>query len=170
MQREVARSDLLDAYVHRGVDAVDGWLAKDTVGHVLRLHDIQESLGIQGGVGEIGVHHGKFFVLLYLLTRSDERGVALDLFEQQELNTDRSGHGDRAVFERNLARHAGGNERVTILAGDSTGIGGRDLRAAAGGPLRLLSIDGGHLARIVRHDLQTARDALVDGGVVVLDD
>lgn len=164
------RSPWLAAYLRSGLREVEGWLTTDTVRHVLRLDEIQASLGIRGGLGEIGVHHGKFFILLYLLAREDERAVALDLFEQQQLNLDGSGRGDRAVFDDNLARHAGGGERVAILATDSIAVSGEHLRAAAGSALRLLSLDGGHLAHVVRHDLRTARDAICEGGVIVLDD
>jgi hypothetical protein len=162
---------LLERYARSGHKSVEGWLGEDTIRNVLRIAGIQdEVIGIGWGVGEIGVHHGKLFILLYLLARADERGVAVDLFEEQGLNVDRSGHGDRAVFQANLDHHAAGGQRVEIITGDSTAIGGKDLRNAVGEALRLLSIDGGHLAHIVRHDLLTARDAICDGGVIILDD
>ena len=36
----------------------------------------------------------RWVILLTLLTRPDERAIAFDLFEQQELNRDESGRGD----------------------------------------------------------------------------
>ncbi|HEV2069230.1 MAG TPA: hypothetical protein VGR26_05515 [Acidimicrobiales bacterium] len=34
-----------------------------------------------GSVGEIGVHHGKLFLLAYLASRRDEAAFAVDVFE-----------------------------------------------------------------------------------------
>jgi Methyltransferase domain len=129
----------------------------------------QERDGIRGNVAEIGVHHGKLFILLYLLTKADERGVAIDLFSLQHLNIDRSGKGNLARFLTNLRCHAD-TDRVIVHEGDSTALDGAMLVRLGGGPFRLISIDGGHTAEITLADLRTAESALAPGGVVILDD
>ena len=40
----------------------------------------------------------------------------------------------------------------------------------ADGPLRFISVDGGHTAEITAHDLAVAEAALAEGGIIVLDD
>jgi hypothetical protein len=136
----------------------------------MTINACQRELGIAGHVGEIGVHHGKLFILLYLLADGTENALAIDIFGAQDLNVDNSGKGDLAVLTHNLKSYAGETARLKIISGDSTTLTGEDLTGAAGGKLRLLSIDGGHLARIVRHDLNTAATSLGEGGVVILDD
>jgi hypothetical protein len=163
-------SNALTAYVQGHYRKVSGWLASDTITHILKLDETQRELGITGHVGEIGVHHGKLFILLYLLARTDEKAVAIDLFEAQHLNVDKSGQGDLGIFSKNLETYAGETSKLKLISGDSTTLGAGDVMAAAGGPLRLFSIDGGHTRDIVRHDLTTAAGALREGGIVILDD
>lgn len=163
-------SHYLASYANKHYKKISGWLGKDTITQLIRLNDIQHTLGISGHVGEIGVHHGKLFILLYLFAREQESAIALDIFEQQELNVDESGHGSLSILENNLAIYAGGTSRLKIINADSTTIGAREITAAIGGKLRLFSVDGGHLAGIVRHDLNTASAAICEGGIVILDD
>jgi hypothetical protein len=158
------------SYALLGHYFVEGWLKDLGIQLVDAVESAQREAGVEGGVAEIGVHHGKLFILLSLLRRPGERAVALDLFEDQDRNVDSSGRGDRERFVANLARHHPGAPDVVIHQGDSNDLDGGRLRELAGGPLRLISIDGGHTADVTEHDLTTATDALADGGVVVLDD
>jgi len=137
---------------------------------LVRIDEIQHDFGVKGHVGEIGVHHGKLFILLYLLARNDENAIAIDIFDQQELNIDKSGRGDLFVFGKNIELYAGESSKLKILKSESTKICGADVKRVVGGPLRLFSVDGGHIASIVRHDLKTAVEAICAGGVVILDD
>jgi hypothetical protein len=154
-------------YVSRGHKRVEGWLEPEAAQLIATFGQWQN---VGGNVGEIGVHHGKLFILLHLLRRPGERSVAVDLFELQELNVDRSGRGDRAVFEQNLRTFAGGTEGVTIASADSTTVKSDDLLNMAGGRFRLFSVDGGHTAAITESDLTIASESLVDGGLLILDD
>ena len=96
----------IENYIRRGKFYVDGWLRSEAARIIVALNERQRSLGIAGGIAEIGVHHGKLFILLYLLSREPEKALAIDLFEDQHLNIDQSGNGDLAKFRRNLERHA----------------------------------------------------------------
>jgi hypothetical protein len=157
------------AYIHRGKFLVDGWLRTEAALTVANLAAEQRRLGVAGGTAEIGVHHGKLFILLYLLSRPPEKAVAIDLFEDQQLNIDSSGKGDFAQFRANLERHAD-CERLVVHKGDSTKLTADALRQLAEGPARLISIDGGHTEEITASDLGVAEAALVEGGIVVVDD
>lgn len=59
--------------------------------YVKRLTAKQHELGIYGAVGEIGVHHGKFLIPIVGNALVDEPAVAMDLFEDQQANLDKSG-------------------------------------------------------------------------------
>lgn len=160
----------LQEYLRGGYRKVDGFLTPGAIQLIVALAREQERLGIGGNVGEIGVHQGRAFLLLHLLSRSAERSLAVDVFEHQELNVDGSGRGVRELFERNLARHGTDTGRVDVIAGDSTLLSSADLEAAVGGRFRLFHIDGGHTAAIAGHDMATVAGALAPGGVIIVDD
>lgn len=160
---------LLDRYVRRGSDAVLGWLERADARLVQAVADAQTVAGIRGSVGEIGVHHGKLFILLYLTLHSGERAFCIDVFEAQELNPDGSGHGDEAALHRNLLAHAGSTRDITVLRTDSVRVRPPELLDAAG-RVRLFSVDGGHAADIVCSDMALAFESLDADGVILLDD
>ncbi|MBN9512917.1 MAG: class I SAM-dependent methyltransferase [Alphaproteobacteria bacterium] len=159
----------ITSYIHRDKFRIEGWLHTDAALAIAALGERQQALGVGGGVAEIGVHHGKLFILLYLLGRSSEKAVAIDLFEDQHLNVDQSGNGDFWTFRRNLERHAD-TQRLVVHQGNSLDLSGADLVRLAGGPLRLASVDGGHTAQHAAHDLAVAEAALAEGGIVIVDD
>jgi hypothetical protein len=161
--------DRVARYIRRGKFTVAGWLTTEAALTIAALHDCQRSLGIRGGIAEIGVHHGKLFILLYLLTRAPEKVVAIDLFGDQHLNVDLSGSGDIEVFHRNLVRHADA-DRLVLHQGNSLDLAPADLVRLADGPLRLISVDGGHTAEITQNDLGVADGALAEGGIIMVDD
>ena len=158
------------AHYHRKqARSVSGWLAPESAEVITRIAAEQIAAGLSGGVGEIGIHHGKLFLLLYLSLQEGERAFALDVFEDQQFNIDASGLGDRGIFLANLARVGGAPERVSIFAQDSCSVTAGDL-AATTGPLRLMSVDGGHTEDITHNDMRLAEELLLDDGVLVLDD
>ncbi|PWS34927.1 hypothetical protein DFH01_21515 [Falsiroseomonas bella] len=130
----------------------------------------QESHGITGGFFEIGVHQGRFLLALEHAAGTGEPGLALDVFEDQALNIDKSGHGQRAVLEANLAAHALEPGRVAILQGDSTAPATRRAVLARGESYRFISVDGGHTAGHAASDLRLAEEVATPGAAVVLDD
>ena len=81
-----------------------------------------------GGILEVGVLFGRFFILLNTLVNRSDRSIAIDVFEQQNLNVDKSGNlkglldqGDQlATFKNNIKafdKHRGKN--VHVLKFDS---------------------------------------------------
>jgi len=156
-------------YIHHGKFYVDGWLRTEAALAIHALVERQRALGVDGGVAEIGVHHRKLFILLYLLSRSPEPAVAIDLFDDQHLNVDLSGSGDLRKFRRNLERHAD-SSRLVLHQGSSLDLAATDLIRLGNGRLRMISVDGGHTAEITAHDLAIASEALAEGGIIVVDD
>ncbi len=153
-----------------GHRTVQGWILPEMMTLVSALSRRQRDDGIAGHVVEIGVHHGRFCIALDLLRGPDEKTLAIDLFDDQELNPDHSGRGDRDVFIANMKRHAGPQDGLIVHSGDSMLLTGGRVRDLLGGASRLFSVDGGHTSEIVQRDMQTAAEALVSGGIVIADD
>jgi hypothetical protein len=120
-------------------------------------------------VAEIGIHHGKLFILLALLRRHGEGALAVDLFEDQGRNIDGSGYGDRDAFERALRLAGLSPDEITIVTASSLDLEPEFVSSAVG-RIRLFSIDGGHTAEITRNDLTLAEKVIDPQGVVILDD
>lgn len=120
---------------------------------------------------EIGVHHGKFYLMLNQLTNITDQSFAIDVFENQHLNIDHSGHGSLEIFMLNLIQfdaHKGKNTK--IIKGDSTDSSLRLRERIGYGTLRFISIDGGHTPEHTINDLKISNDLINNEGVVILDD
>ena len=159
----------LDLYIRNAHLTVEGWLDDRSAEFIASLGCAQTRHGLNGAVGEIGVHMGRLFILLYLLRREEEGSFAIDVFGRQDLNVDRSGYGDRAIFRRNLESWAGGDPKVEVFERSSLDVGAAEVRDKVG-PCRLISIDGGHTEACTLNDLRLAEAVLDVHGVAVLDD
>lgn len=157
-------------YRRVGHRTVAGWLKPQVLDLLAALSAAQTARSVSGGIAEIGVHHGRLFIGLHLLLKPDEKSLAVDLFADQAMNIDRSGLGDEQIFVRNVVRHAGSADGMTVLSTNSLQIDGRTVRENLDGGARFFSVDGGHTSETVEHDMRTAQDSLVDGGVVIADD
>jgi hypothetical protein len=164
--------DMLDVTLRRIWNDVHGWVG-DRIPHVLKfVRDLHEADQVQGDILEIGVHHGKLFFLLMAASRDNERGVAVDLFEDQQKNLDHSGKGSLSIFNQHLETHFPDFvQRVAAISADSMSITPTTARERLGVQnVRLMSVDGGHTVAHVVNDMGLAQELLVPGGVVLLDD
>ena len=160
-----------DAYVRRGEHrSVEGWVAPGALSALTLFNAFQQGCGIRGHMCEIGVHHGRFCIAMSLLRGFGERSLAIDVFDQQDLNVDQSGKGDFAIFSENVRNWLGTEPDLRILQGDSLTIAGADVVARLGGRVRLFSVDGSHTRHHTLNDMKIAEACLLDGGVVVVDD
>ncbi len=162
---------LLRQYVENGHNEVEGWFSGNQLDMFLIADEVQKRLGIDGAVGEIGVHHGRLFILLMLLRRSGEKAVAMDVFDLQEFNTDFSGLGNLEAFLANIDRHVGTRQDLEIVKADSMQLEPTDVLTATGGArFRMLSVDGSHTTHNTANDLRLAHRVLRQGGIIVVDD
>lgn len=161
---------LVEQYIKDGIEKVEGWLDTDAISIITKIDQAQKKFDIKGHIGEIGIHHGKLFILLYLLTSKSENAIAVDIFDKQYLNIDQSGKGDLEKFLQNVETFAKDKQKLRIISEDSTQISSDDIKKAVGGELRLFSVDGGHTPEITRNDLRIASKSICEGGVIVLDD
>lgn len=159
----------LKNYLENGFVQIDGWCEPE-VFDVINLFN-STPINKNGGVCEIGVYHGKLFILLNQTTRLEDQSFAIDLFSNQHLNIDNSGHGNIDHFYQNLHncdRHAGKN--TVVISGDSTDSGLQLNKKITPGSIKFFSIDGGHTAAHTLNDLKIANELVSNEGVVILDD
>jgi len=159
--------DPLDAYVRYNYK-VPGWLHWYSARIIVDLSHIQVNAGFEGAVGEIGVHMGRLFILLKLLARPHEKAIAIDVFEDQHLNVDRSGCGDQIAFLTNLERWASTRD-VELIQRSSLEVSPEEIIARVG-KCRIFSVDAGHTEECTVNDLYLAEAAAADHGIIILDD
>ncbi|MGC8477725.1 MAG: class I SAM-dependent methyltransferase [Acetobacteraceae bacterium] len=160
----------VETYLLSGERHIAGWLSPYTAEFISALGAVQRDLGISGSVGEIGVHHGKLFVLLCLMLVPEEHAFAIDIFENQELNTDGSGSGDLTILKRNLSLWCPDLvNNIYIISKSSLDVTPDEVQRVCE-PARLISVDGGHTAECVYNDLRLSQAVMGPGCVVALDD
>jgi SAM-dependent methyltransferase len=160
-----------DRYVvESGHAQVAGWVLPGALSAITAFNGLQKRLGIKGHVCEIGVHHGRFFIALSLLRSLGEKSVAIDVFDLQEFNVDKSGEGNRAAFDANVNAWLAPDPDVVVVRGDSLKIEPEEIVQSAGGTIRLFSVDGSHTFEHTLNDMRIAERALSEGGLVIVDD
>jgi hypothetical protein len=167
---ESAPMATVDDYVARMHKLVPGWF-EDIDAAVFRAIDqADRAAGVDGDLLEIGAFLGKSAILLGYLVRPSERLVVCDLFANDDLHVDLDadaahyGELSRAAFESNYARFH--RRAASVIQRSSTELAEEGL----GRSFRLVHVDGSHRYEIVRQDIDTALDLVVDGGIVVVDD
>ena len=166
---EQVRQRQLKRYLSDGLSRVPGWLDSRSARVIETLGRYQASERIEGSLGEIGVHHGKLFILLDLLKTKDEIAFAVDLFEDQQFNVDGSGLGDFSQLSKNLETFSNGIDRVVVFKRNSMDLSADEILSRCG-PARLLSVDGGHTAACTLNDLGLSEAGTTQDAIVVVDD
>jgi hypothetical protein len=167
MMFEGVQMGRLDAYVRYNYK-VPGWLHWYSARIIVDLSRIQVDAGFEGAVAEIGVHRGRLFILLKLLARPHEKAIAIDVFEDQHLNVDQSGSGDRIAFLTNLERWASTAD-VELIQRSSLEVSPEEIIARVG-KCRIISVDAGHTAECTLNDLYLAEAVATDQSIIILDD
>lgn len=172
--RCVAEPDFRAAWTAESVATLSALAVAAEVRFADRLHraiaHVHDTHQINGSVVEVGVHHGKFYLALDQARRDGERGFALDVFDSQGLNIDKSGKGSLHLFEQHLGRVSRQPNATRVVAGDSTRLAHSPRVRELLSPCRIFSLDGGHTAGHTASDLRFAESVLTNGGVVLVDD
>lgn len=153
--------------VHEYLEAtksVEGWFFPIDALLFAMLDELQKREGISGNLFEIGVHHGKTALFLARMAAAGESVGVCDVFDMQELNRDRSGAGNRAIFERHLETY--GVRDMRIFTKLSSALTSEETTTNC----RFVHIDGGHRPEDVLNDLHLAERALLPDGIVAVDD
>jgi hypothetical protein len=171
-----------DTYVREHWFNIDGWNEQGAFTALKLIHDYQREHSIFGHVGEIGVHEGQFFFALALLAKSfnvGEHSFAIDVFDKQERNIDKSGCASAGRFTetaREILKDDPQLKFLHLIQNDSLSVTSEYIgsiifnRCRLHAGLRLLSIDGGHTKTHALNDLKLAEQSMRWGGVAILDD
>lgn len=160
-----AKIDTFERYM-ASIDTVSGWLSDATARVSHRLMEAQTLAGVSGGLCEIGVHHGRYFIALATGLVGAESALAVDMFETESVYG--PGSRNREIFTNHLAEFVP-SVPVNLIEADSTTLKPEQISALTG-PVRFFSVDGGHTAAIARNDISLAASVLHPQGIVAVDD
>jgi len=151
---------------------VEGWLGDRMWQIINAIGSIFDHNGVHGNIAEFGVHHGLFLFLLNTIRNDNEECFAIDVFDNQYLNIDHSGHGSLAVFLSHVETLMASHRRFfRIVQRDTTSLSAVELMELFGKKgVKFFSIDAGHTSLHTYNDLQLVQEVLVPGGIVALDD
>lgn len=165
-----SQEQALIKYSTTGHRLVNGWLEPIAIAMIITCGEIQNVLGIHGPVCEIGVHHGRLFILLHLLTQPGELSIGWDLFDNQAENIDQSGQGDYLMVKKNIDLHGCRTEDINLIQVNSLHLNPKRIADECAGAPRFFSVDGGHTADIAYSDVRLASSTLIEGGILIVDD
>lgn len=134
---------------------IKGWLHPQAAAMMAFLLDCQKNYGLQGGLMEIGVFHGRSATLLGLYGRSDETFVLCDI-----------------VYPAGVKEEiqAGTSAKCTFLEKQSFHINvGFDLPSPEE-RFRFIHIDGNHSGTDITHELRLSDALLHPDGIICVDD
>jgi SAM-dependent methyltransferase len=157
-----------------GHRAIAGAAGDSTLRRIVEVNQLQLRLGLRGNLVEIGVAHGKLFVLLGLLAQPDEFSLAVDVFEMHGRNYDLTGGSTTlSIVQENFQNFVGDLRTFGFkyICGDSFFLNVEHIENVLGtAGVRMFSIDGAHSHFHTVHDMRLAEQLLVPGGVVLVDD
>ncbi len=148
---------------------VEGWFSEIDARVFELLLGYQTSNEIHGSVAEIGLHHGKSFILLCTSLQKNEKAYGIDVFDSQDLNLDSSGFGNKNLLIKNLIKYKCEMPNIVLDSRESQKVQSTDVTNAVN-RVRFFSIDGGHWYSTVLCDLDLAKECLATGGIIALDD
>jgi hypothetical protein len=156
------RSVLAD-YLDLRYSSVPGFSSQFSARIMTGLILWQQSQGIEGDIGEIGVYQGRSMIALALAAAPKDKIVAVDTFAWPVDCLSR--------FLTNAKQFLVNQEALVPLAANSASLSSRDLiNAGSGRRFRFLHIDGDHSPEALARDLTLAIAALTRDGVICLDD
>lgn len=149
------------------VEAIPGWLAPEAAYFSACLLNYQRNINLSGNIIEIGVYHGKYLALLYqYLDKENERILGIDAF----IGATETEPARKNVLN-NIQNVCGDSQSLNILVDNSLDLTPSKLAGLIGSKnTRFISVDGGHTADVVCHDLYLSTALIKEGGVIAMDD
>lgn len=159
-------------YINGGCNSVPGWTTRKDMLLFDAIDRAQRAAGITGDILEIGVYQGMSAILLGYMKQANEQLIICDLFDGPTESSEDTAERER-YYERGFGQHKFEShyrrfhpDLPEIIAQPSSSLHAR----ITGRHFRLIHIDGSHAYDQVRSDLLLAREILMPGGVVALDD
>jgi hypothetical protein len=155
---------MIDQYLQNGFSRVEGFCPVSAL--VILNHMDKIIVAPEKRAMEIGVHHGQFFIGMNQF--ANEQSYAIDVFDQQEFNIDRSGNGNLQKFITNLTTydHRNHGKNVKIIQSDS--LNERIFENIE--PCSYISVDGGHTPAHVMNDMIMVQKCMAHHGLIIVDD
>jgi hypothetical protein len=159
-------------YLDGPFSSIPGWCGPHLWQILQPVHEFQQSIGCNLPVAEIGVHCGKFFIGLVKTKQAPKGNFAIDVFDLQQFNLDKSGKGSIERLEKYMEACEVPRESIEILRSDSLSLSEETLRniEQTSGTFSLFSIDGCHTAEHTIHDTRVAMRLTASEGVIMVDD
>lgn len=165
--------DYLESTVWEKVNALEGWLNYSAAHFTWMLMKHQRHLPVTGPVVEFGVFKGKYLSLLTEASASTgEKVFGYDGFFSAYNVEILPGDIEqvRQMMVGNVASVVGDVSRLTVVRSNTLKLDASSLLEQIGGQVSFASIDAGHEAHEVAHDLEVISDVLAPGGIIAADD
>ena len=163
----------MDRYRANAFLNVFGWVGGQAVDALQVAASFHRQHNICGDALEIGVFQGRFFLALMAALEENEIAVAMDIFDDQELNYDLSGDqaGLESIFRANVEQYADNPQSMKLFQADSLTVDVDVIKnLSINNGFRIISIDGGHTVDHAMNDLIISSKIIKGGGVILLDD
>lgn len=163
----------LKSEVWEKVNMLEGWLPYPAAHFTWALMKYQQRMPVKGPVIEFGVFHGKYLSLLTAAAASSGQKVfGYDGFfagYNQEIPLDEI-EPVRQMMVGNVASVVGDVSQLTVIRSNTLKLDSASLLKQIGGAVSFASVDAGHDAHEVAHDLQVMSNVLAPGGIIAADD
>src|SRR5579863_3210429 len=170
-ERKKLQQPTRSEYLRKHMNRVSGYLRNPDATIIAALLAWQEKIGVRGHLCEIGVHHGRLFLILALSRQLNEKALAIDLFEDDGINLHQDGQAGRnGAMVRNANKLGIELSPAEILKGSSLDLTAENILERTGGPVRFFSVDGGHMYRHVENDMRLAHRCIASNGIIAADD
>jgi tetratricopeptide (TPR) repeat protein len=154
-----------------GFNTINGNCDRETLHRINQFHELQIEREIVGDLVEIGVYHGRLFIMLALLARPQERAIAIDVFDVERNYDSSGGSTTLEIVKKNYSEFVGDPSEFHYIAKDSLFLTSEAIKKEfTTGNARVVSIDGAHGYLHTEHDMRLAESVLAPGGVVMVDD
>ena len=142
--------------------SLQGWLSIFAAKTILWLDFIQKQEKIEGNLFEIGVYLGKSSILFGLFVDQEKERLGLcDHFKAGE----RRKIPQKEILYKNLNSYFDNLEFIDIYDKESIALTLDECKNS-----RMFHIDGGHTFVQLTNDLQLAETAIIDKGLIIIDD
>jgi len=169
-------TDVYKAFDRSG--ELEGWFARASFDKFVGIADDQRRRGVRGDILEIGCYHGKSACTLAALLEDEEKLYLCDLFDLPESKEGHAWEGsqEKCVYLnvprpetvlKNVTRAADIHPKRIVFHKHSS------LELPTRLPehkFRIIHVDGRHDRKYALADIKYAYRALVDGGVIIVDD
>ncbi|MCV9960533.1 class I SAM-dependent methyltransferase [Pararhizobium sp. BT-229] len=154
-------------FIFHDLQTIEGYIDPPDALVFLSLLQSQKKRKLGGAIAEIGVFYGRSYFLFRKIGGSDEKILAIDLFDIGQ--TPEGMPPQYSRFLENGRRLGLPVDEELIIRGDSTMLEPSQLIGKIG-KVRFFSIDGGHMLQHVMADSRLAMETLADHGVIAFDD